>query len=101
MPADASATGALGGARNVNCLGSGVPRWVIAVSRLTIAMSARLKTGAIGARTPAGFAANFAASGPWKWTSPPNASVTAPFGISVVVVVDGTVEVPAGAGLVG
>ena len=83
----------------MNSFGSGVPRCVIAVSRLTIAMSARERTGAIGASTPAGFAANRAASGPSKWTSPPNANVTAPFGVVVVVV--GTTVEGGGATVVG
>ncbi|MDQ1519120.1 MAG: hypothetical protein QOI55_193, partial [Actinomycetota bacterium] len=57
--------------------GAAVPRSVIAVSRFTNAKSADDNTGAIGARTPAGFASSCDRSPPWKCTSPPNAIVTA------------------------
>src|SRR4051812_25648996 len=75
-PPDASAVNADAGARNVNSLGWGVPRSVIAVSRLTIAMSADSRTGAIGASTVAGFAASKLRKAPSKCTSLPNASTT-------------------------
>src|SRR5215472_15439099 len=94
MPAASSAVNALGDARNVYTLASGVPRSVIAVSRFTIAMSARRSTGAIGANIVSGFAASLARSGPSKCTSPANASVTLPragFGRVVVVVDEGRV----------
>ena len=76
MPADLSAVNAVAGARNTYCFFAGVPLVVIAVSRLTMARSAWLRTVAIGPTAVAGSAARRLASSPMKCTSPPNASVT-------------------------
>src|SRR3954454_10105138 len=92
MPASVSALSALAGARKVYCLGAGVPRSVIAVSRFTIAMSYQRSTGAIPLSTVAGFALSAVRSGPSKCTSPPKASVTGA-SARVVVVAGARVEV--------
>ncbi len=76
-PPAARAENALAGARKVNAFAAGAPRSVTAVSRLTIATSARRRIGAIGASTLAGEAAFRSRMGLSKWTSPPKASVTA------------------------
>src|SRR5262245_40202379 len=97
-PADASAANARAGARNVNSFDAGVPRSVIAVSRLTTARSAADRIGAIGASIPVGLVSSCARNIFSKCTSPPNAIVTGwplprrPRG-AVVVVVDGAVLV--------
>src|SRR5512132_1529515 len=75
-PASLRAVRAEGGARKVKSLGAGVPRSVMAVSRLTTARSARRSTPAIGPKVVAGLAARRAAIAPSKWTSPPKARVT-------------------------
>ena len=75
-PASLRAVRAGGGARKVKSLGAGVPRSVIAVSRLTTARSARRSTPAIGPRVVAGLAASRDSIAPSKWTSPPKARVT-------------------------
>src|SRR6266545_1471224 len=76
-PAAFSAWKALAGARNVKLLLCGVPRVVIAVSRLTMARSARRSIEAIGPTAVAGLLVSRLRMTPSKWTSPPNASVTA------------------------
>src|SRR5215216_714118 len=74
-PAALRAVRADGGARKVKSLGAGVPRSVMAVSRLTTARSARRRTLAMGPRV-AGLAASRDPIAPSKWTSPPKARVT-------------------------
>jgi len=76
-PAARRASSATAGVRKLYFFGTGVPRSVIAVSRLTIARSAALSVGAIGARTAAGSFSSFDRRWPSNITSPPNASVTA------------------------
>src|SRR5690606_1041967 len=86
-PAAFRAVSAEGGARKVYCLpGAGVPPVVIAVSRLTMAMSARLSTLAMGPSAVLGLASRRVRSTPSKWTSPPNAMVYGRrFGFGLVV----------------
>src|SRR5690606_10575143 len=69
-PAALRAVKAVGGARNVNCLGAGVPPVVIAVSRLRAVMSALRSTAAMGPRAVRGFRSSRARSTPSKCTSP-------------------------------
>src|SRR6266536_594954 len=76
-PAPLSARNAVGEARKVKSLLCGVPRVVIAVSRFTIARSARRSTAATGPKAVAGSRASRPPMTPSKWTSPPNARVTA------------------------
>src|SRR3954466_3660605 len=78
-PAARTASKAVTGARKWYCLGSSVPRSVIAVSRLTIAKSADDRTAEIGPNAVAGFASSGAVR-PVKWTSPAKASVSGPAG---------------------
>src|SRR5215217_3907 len=75
-PASLRAVRADGGARKVKSLGAGLPRSVMAVSRLTTARSARRSTLATGPKVVAGLAARRLAIAPSKWTSPPKARVT-------------------------
>jgi hypothetical protein len=63
-------------------------------------MSARLRSGATGARTVSGLLTSSDRSGPSKWTSPPNANVTGPFGAVVVVTVELGVGTDAKDGLI-
>src|SRR6266536_4386133 len=76
-PADLSARKALAGARKVKLLLCGVPRVVMAVSRLTTATSARRRTDAIGPKVVSGLLVSRPRMTPSKCTSPPNAKVTA------------------------
>src|SRR3954462_9212956 len=78
-PAARTASKAATGARKWYCLGSSVPRSVIAVSRLTIAKSADDRTVAIGPNAVAGLVSSGAVR-PVKCTSPANASVHGPAG---------------------
>src|SRR5215218_10166035 len=75
-PASLRAVRAAGGARKVKSLGAGVPRSVMAVSRLTTARSARRRTPAMGPKVVAGLVASRDPIAPSKWTSPPKAMVT-------------------------
>src|SRR5689334_11744258 len=74
-PAALTASKADAGARKWNCFGSGRPRSVTAVSRLTIAMSADDSVEAIGPNAVAGLVSRFAVRSV-KCTSPANARVT-------------------------
>src|SRR4051812_47852937 len=67
-----------GGERKVKSLSCGVPRVVTAVSRFTIARSARRRYAAIGPNPPSA-----RADAPTKCVSPPNAIVTGWVGIGV------------------
>ena len=62
------------GARKRNSLGSGIPRSVTAVLRLTKARSARESTGAIRPKAVCGSSSRASVRSE-KWTSPPKASV--------------------------
>jgi hypothetical protein len=73
-PAAFTASNAVAGARKWYVFGSGVPRVVTAVSRLTIDMSADWNIDDTGPNAVAGFLSN-ARVRSVKWTSPPNASV--------------------------
>src|SRR5688572_8267422 len=75
MPAARTAAYAEAGARKWNSFGSGVPRVVTAVSRLTTARSAADSTLATGPNAVAGSLSR-AAVRPVKCTSPPNARVS-------------------------
>src|SRR5215217_1743110 len=107
-PASLRAVRADGGARKVKSLGAGVPRSVMAVSRLTTARSARRRTSATGPRAVAGSAASRDPMAPSKWTSPPKAMVTgspvgsrvAPARGAAVVVGRAVVEVEVAAAVV-
>src|SRR5512135_1509227 len=96
-PAARSAWKAVGGARKVKLFGSGVPRVVIAVSRLTIARSALDSTEATGPRAVSRSAAKRVPSMPSKCVSPPKAMEMTGGGDAGLVVAD----VPAGAGWAG
>src|SRR5262245_25657038 len=74
MPAARIASSAVGTARKWYVFGSGVPRVVIAVSRLTIVRSVLESTDAIGPNAVAGFLSRSAVRS-MKWTSPANANV--------------------------
>src|SRR6476659_9765177 len=75
-PAERRASKAVGGARKLNAFGTGVPRAVTAVSRLTMARSAAERTGLIGPTAVAGSSASRAAVIWWNVVSPANAMVT-------------------------
>src|SRR4051812_48112563 len=74
-PAALTASKADAGARKWYCFGSGRPRSVTAVSRLTIATSAADRVDVIGPKAVAGFVSR-AAVRSVKCTSPANARVT-------------------------
>jgi hypothetical protein len=76
-PAAARAENAVIGARKWYCFGWGVPRSVIAVSRLTMVRSAACSTGLIGPNAVVGWFSSGAVR-PVKWTSPAKASVSGP-----------------------
>src|ERR1700737_2316803 len=76
MPAAFRALKAVGGARNWYCLGWGVPPVVIAVSRLTIMMSAPAYRGLAGLSMVVAAASSFRRNTPSKCTSPPKTMVT-------------------------
>src|SRR5436305_13657591 len=76
-PAARTASKAVTGARKWNCFGSGVPRSVIAVSRLTMVKSASDRVAAIGPNAVAGCASSPDVR-PVKWTSPAKARVSGP-----------------------
>src|SRR5262245_16237446 len=73
-PAATTASNATGGARKWNCFGSGVPRVVTAVSRLTIEISASSKTDDTGPNAVPGLSSRARVRSA-KCTSPPKASV--------------------------
>ena len=80
-PAALSAVNAAAGARNVNCFGSAAPPSVIAVSRLTMARSARDSTVPTGPSVVAGSAASRSETRPSKCTSPAKARVICGAGV--------------------
>src|SRR6266542_2042215 len=73
-PAASSARKALAGARKVKLLLCAVPRVVIAVSRLTMARSARRSTDAIGPKVVSGFVVRRPRITPSECRSPPTLS---------------------------
>src|SRR5215472_16978622 len=75
MPAAFTAWYAVGGARKWNSFGSGVPRVVTGVSRLTIAKSTLLSSLAIGPNAVSGFFSSRVSVRPSKWASPAKSSV--------------------------
>src|SRR6266536_695565 len=79
MPASRRAVSAVPGVRKWKSLGAGSPRVVIAVSRFTMARSARRSPGAAGPNAVAGCASR-AAVRSVKCTSPANANVNSPDG---------------------
>src|SRR3569833_573792 len=83
MPAAFSAVNALAGARKLNSLGSFVPRFVSAVSRLTMVKSALLSAGMVGPSAVCGDLRR-AASWAWKCVSPANARVIGSLAVSVL-----------------
>src|SRR4051794_22571769 len=87
-PPARSASTASGGARNVNCLFSGVPPVAMADSRLPTARSAADRIVVNGPIAVAGSWARRVAIGPSKLMSPENAIVIGCAGGVVVVVVE-------------